>query len=579
MIREIMDAWLEYFDFVLAFWFYFGVSSLAFCLAFGFDCDGWFCMIYVLVIMEVMRFHFLFVGLSGCHDGGGNSLTKTSLITHLCEHHFNGNVHAITKYYLAYNLDIFEVEDLMFKCMGLWLCEVCFKTHNLRSKFRHDKGPDFVQRPNYGDGVFRFVLYDLTKPQVPSFYIQLDHVGNLMLDEHDGFTSPLFDSLVSKGLRTINFIHPKCRLGFFRVLKGALNKNVKKCKRHIRNGYYTATIRILSSSGVAPYNDAILEDLNVKHPFKPTPSLPHIHIDHHQLSASPDVLLDTVKSFPLGKSCRRDGLLVNKFHDGKCSKVFCEYIASAPFTLLVKLGGGIHLRVLGTAWRRLVSKVSADMIGNSFDGYLNDLQFGVGVSGKGRIYFMSGNVDFNYSRELVMKRAAKTIKLMDAVAKIDDPQCELLLLWACVGISKLYFTMRTCSPCVFERAQRSFDTALRSALECILIARIIVAGENIDNATMEQYLTLTRRNQEPGVVRPEIRDNVNFEIKSQFMRELREDTFSGNKNDDAHKHIEQVLDIVIFFNILGVTLDVAMLRVFPITLTGAAKKWVDKLTP
>ncbi|GJS99199.1 putative reverse transcriptase domain-containing protein [Tanacetum coccineum] len=38
-------------------------------------------------------------------------------------------------------------------------------------------------------------------------------------------------------------------------------------------------------------------------------------------------------------------------------------------------------------------------------------------------------------------------------------------------------------------------------------------------------------------------DNVNFEIKSQFTRELCEDTFLGNKNDDAHKHVERVLDI------------------------------------
>ncbi|GKC38746.1 hypothetical protein Tco_1051130 [Tanacetum coccineum] len=28
------------------------------------------------------------------------------------------------------------------------------------------------------------------------------------------------------------------------------------------------------------------------------------------------------------------------------------------------------------------------------------------------------------------------------------------------------------------------------------------------------------------------------------MRELREDTFSGNKNNDAHEHVERILDIV-----------------------------------
>ncbi|GKC99959.1 hypothetical protein Tco_1170234, partial [Tanacetum coccineum] len=52
------------------------------------------------------------------------------------------------------------------------------------------------------------------------------------------------------------------------------------------------------------------------------------------------------------------------------------------------------------------------------------------------------------------------------------------------------------------------------------------------------------------------------------MRELREDTFSGNKNDDAYEHVERVLYIVSLLNIPGVTDDADMLRVFPITLTG-----------
>ncbi|GJY23144.1 hypothetical protein Tco_0396802 [Tanacetum coccineum] len=59
----------------------------------------------------------------------------------------------------------------------------------------------------------------------------------------------------------------------------------------------------------------------------------------------------------------------------------------------------------------------------------------------------------------------------------------------------------------------------------------------------------------------------------------RRDTFSGNKNDEAHEHVERVLDIVSLFNILGVSHDAVMLRIFPITLTGAAKRWVDKLPP
>ncbi|GJX87102.1 hypothetical protein Tco_0339116 [Tanacetum coccineum] len=79
-------------------------------------------------------------------------------------------------------------------------------------------------------------------------------------------------------------------------------------------------------------------------------------------------------------------------------------------------------------------------------------------------------MDFNFSSELVMKRVAKTIELMDVVSRINDPQCELLLLLSCTGISKLYFAMRTCPSRVFESAQHSFDVALRSALECIVTA-------------------------------------------------------------------------------------------------------------
>nr|GEV93000.1 hypothetical protein [Tanacetum cinerariifolium] len=70
--------------------------------------------------------------------------------------------------------------------------------------------------------------------------------------------------------------------------------------------------------------------------------------------------------------------------------------------------------------------------------------------------------------EAGLQRVAKTIELMDDIAKINDPQCELLLLSSCTGIYRLYFIMRTCPPRVFESAQRSFDVALRSSLKRIV---------------------------------------------------------------------------------------------------------------
>ncbi|GKE66698.1 hypothetical protein Tco_1520859, partial [Tanacetum coccineum] len=65
-------------------------------------------------------------------------------------------------------------------------------------------------------------------------------------------------------------------------------------------------------------------------------------------------------------------------------------------------------------------------------------------------------------------------------------------------------------------------------------------------------------------------EKCNHSISNEMVR---------NKNDDAHKHVERVLDIVSLFNIPGVSHDAIMLRVFPVTLTGAAKRWVDRLPP
>ena len=61
------------------------------------------------------------------------------------------------------------------------------------------------------------------------------------------------------------------------------------------------------------------------------------------------------------------------------------------------------------------------------------------------------------------------------------------------------------------------------------------------------------------------------------MRELRVKLFSENKNEDAYEHVEHVLYITSLFNIPGVSNDAVLLRVFPMTLTGAARRWVDRL--
>ncbi|GJR93670.1 hypothetical protein Tco_0265844 [Tanacetum coccineum] len=91
---------------------------------------------------------------------------------------------------------------------------------------------------------------------------------------------------------------------------------------------------------------------------------------------------------------------------------------------------------------------------------------------------------------------------------------------------------------------------------------------------MEQYMCKTRADYGPGVARPKIEDKDNFELKGQFLKELRTNTFSGSDHEDANEHIEKVFEIVDLFHIPNITKDQVMLRAFLMSLTGAASRWL-----
>ncbi|GKB28165.1 putative reverse transcriptase domain-containing protein [Tanacetum coccineum] len=99
---------------------------------------------------------------------------------------------------------------------------------------------------------------------------------------------------------------------------------------------------------------------------------------------------------------------------------------------------------------------------------------------------------------------------------------------------------------------------------------------DIEKLTLEQYLTLNRNNTQVGMKRHKIGENVAFEIKNQLLRELRDKSFSGNKTEDAMEHLRKVLEIASLFNTPGILGDDMMLRIFPLTLTGATKRWLGR---
>ncbi|GKA38880.1 retrovirus-related pol polyprotein from transposon TNT 1-94 [Tanacetum coccineum] len=71
--------------------------------------------------------------------------------------------------------------------------------------------------------------------------------------------------------------------------------------------------------------------------------------------------------------------------------------------------------------------------------------------------------------------------------------------------------------------------------------------ETMTEPTMKEYMIKTREDYGPGVARPKFDKDAKFELKGQFLKELRDHTFSGSENEDANEHIESVLEIVDLF--------------------------------
>ncbi|PWA76390.1 hypothetical protein CTI12_AA137400 [Artemisia annua] len=93
---------------------------------------------------------------------------------------------------------------------------------------------------------------------------------------------------------------------------------------------------------------------------------------------------------------------------------------------------------------------------------------------------------------------------------------------------------------------------------------------------MEQYMGRTNQEYDRGVAsEPEM---VKFEIKGQIIEEVQDRQFSGENDDEnAQEHVEEVLYIVSTYGSANVSTYKLMPKVFPLSLTGQARKWFNRL--
>ncbi|GJQ98661.1 hypothetical protein Tco_0009800 [Tanacetum coccineum] len=231
----------------------------------------------------------------------------------------------------------------------------------------------------------------------------------------------LLDRVFKVPITSVKCIPHGCRLAFSQALKTILDKgggdflkertkgntNIRQCLRKVADGHFTAVVKVLSSSGVAPYCDDTIKALEANHPYKPPLSMPSKTFFEPPLVAQIDNVFCCIKSFLKGTLCGRDALraqhildalcgegsataidllkaitsVVNLWLAGRYPPILAKFVTFAPLTPLLKPDNRIQPIAVGSIWRRLVSMVAMKSVGKEMSKYLSDFQFRVGVAG------------------------------------------------------------------------------------------------------------------------------------------------------------------------------------------------------
>ncbi|KAI3718010.1 hypothetical protein L1987_69987 [Smallanthus sonchifolius] len=76
--------------------------------------------------------------------------------------------------------------------------------------------------------------------------------------------------------------------------------NVKQCLRKVADGHFTAAVKVLCSSGVAPFGNDTMKVLVAKHPILPPPIMHVSLLSKPPLVVDDDAVLGCIKAFPKG---------------------------------------------------------------------------------------------------------------------------------------------------------------------------------------------------------------------------------------------------------------------------------------
>ncbi|GJV55903.1 hypothetical protein Tco_1456908 [Tanacetum coccineum] len=100
-----------------------------------------------------------------------------------------------------------------------------------------------------------------------------------------------------------------------------------------------------------------------------------------------------------------------------------------------------------------------------------------------------------------------------------------------------------------------------------------VVTETMTEPALGEYMVEVRADYGSNTTTPRFNKNAKFELGDEFLKILRDNAFNGTNGDDVVDHTTKVLTILELIKILNVDPNQLRMHVFPLSLTGATRKW------
>ncbi|GKA21440.1 hypothetical protein Tco_0701429, partial [Tanacetum coccineum] len=138
---------------------------------------------------------------------------------------------------------------------------------------------------------------------------------------------------------------------------------------------------------------------------------------------------------------------------------------------------------------------------------------------------------------------------------------------------------RACTHQKTTKERSSIRRIQRSSIHHILIraSRLKkVMADKGKKSSMETFAPNDKANYYSGITSITVNGKNAYELKGKFLDDLHNNAFSGTNRKDAVERIEYYLKIVDPIKLPNVDHDKLRIIVFPISLAGGARRWLDK---